>query len=253
VEAVSKAINRKFLLIILTEGTKMDKAIIALLISVSLFLLICSRSGYALDSDDDGIPDLQDNCPFAYNPGQEDSDAYPVTPTCMDGICEGDENGCNCPQDCGPTYCLDYVPVCGNGQCELIASPGESHENCPQDCPQPTATDGYGDACDNCPFIINPGQSDRDRDRVGNYCDNCPDTYNPSQTDSDSDGAGNPCDADCPNLDRFNPVDLFDFSILGADWYVADVNLPGDLNLDDVVDMNDLALFSAYWLSDCYE
>ena len=32
------------------------------------------------DSDCDGIPDAQDNCPFIYNPGQEDTDAGKANP-----------------------------------------------------------------------------------------------------------------------------------------------------------------------------
>jgi hypothetical protein len=60
-------------------------------------------------------------------------------PVCGDGVCEGDETACNCLNDCslGGTCaaCLDYVPVCGNGLCEPCASPGESHQVCPQDCP----------------------------------------------------------------------------------------------------------------------
>ena len=55
----------------------------------------------------------------------------------------------------------------------------------------------------------------------------------------------------CPNLDFLNGVDFKDFSILARDWEVADANLPGDLNFDDVVDVNDLAKFCLYWLSDC--
>jgi hypothetical protein len=114
-------------------------------------------------------------------------------------------------------------------------------------------SDGYGDVCDNCPNDFNPDQLDYDTDGVGDDCDNCPDTYNRSQTDSDDDYIGNACDDDCPNLDGLNPVDLVDFSIFAADWQVADVNLPGDLNFDDAADANDLAVLCLYWLSDCNE
>ncbi len=90
-------------------------------------------------------------------------------------------------------------------------------------------------------------------DGVGNVCDNCPDFYNPSQMDSDDDGLGNACDEDCPNLDGLNPVDFIDFSILGHDWQLTQPTLPGDLNADGVIDVNDLGIFATYWLSNCYE
>jgi hypothetical protein len=55
---------------------------------------------------------------------------------CGDGICEGDEGNCNCRGDCPPLVaCLTVVPTCGDGVCEYGASPGESHESCPEDCP----------------------------------------------------------------------------------------------------------------------
>ena len=94
---------------------------------------------------------------------------------------------------------------------------------------------------------------DSDDDGVVDPNDNCPDIYNPSQTDSDRDEIGNACDEDCPNLDELNPVDLIDFSILASDWLVSGPELAGDLDFNDVVDPNDLTIFSLYWLSDCYE
>ncbi len=60
-----------------------------------------------------------------------------------------------------------------------------------------TPSDGVGDACDNCPGVFNPGQSDRDGDGRGDACDNCPDAVNPGQADGDLDGVGNACD-NCP-------------------------------------------------------
>jgi DMSO/TMAO reductase YedYZ molybdopterin-dependent catalytic subunit len=94
---------------------------------------------------------------------------------------------------------------------------------------------------------------DDDSDGVANSIDNCPNDYNPSQVDSDDDGMGNACDADCPNLDGLNPVNFVDFSILADNWLLTDVNLTGDLNMDETVDVNDLDIFSNYWLSHCYE
>jgi len=72
-----------------------------------------------------------------------------------------------------------------------------------------TDGDGFGDpgfnsntcAVDNCPFLSNPSQVDRDGDGVGDECDNCPATFNPGQGDLDDDGVGDACD-ECTDTDR---------------------------------------------------
>jgi hypothetical protein len=57
-------------------------------------------------------------------------------PVCGDGVCSGDENGCNCPIDCGVGQaCTEIVPVCGDGVCESGSADGERHESCANDCP----------------------------------------------------------------------------------------------------------------------
>ncbi len=67
---------------------------------------------------------------------------------------------------------------------------------------------GIGDACDICPFVLNPDQVDSDGDDVGDACDNCPDDPKKTEpgicgcgvSDIDSDGDGTPnCNDDCPD------------------------------------------------------
>lgn len=131
----------------------------------------------ACDTDGDGVPDFEDNCPDDPNPGQEDGDLDDVGDVCD-----------NCP-DVPNTDQAD-----GNGD-----GVGDA---CDQD------DDGVPDADDNCPDDPNPGQDDLDGDGTGDACDsdddddgvpdvedNCPADPNPDQSDVDGDGIGDACDA----------------------------------------------------------
>ena len=97
------------------------------------------------------------------------------------------------------------------------------------------------------------GCVDTDGDGFNDDLDNCPAVFNPSQRDSDDDGSGDTCDPNCPDLDGLNPIDLFDYSLLMQNWNMTGPNLPGDLNTDNIVDINDLAILTNYWLGNCYE
>jgi hypothetical protein len=59
--------------------------------------------------------------------------------------------------------------------------------------------DGVPDVEDNCPLILNTGQSDADQDFVGDDCDNCVAVFNPDQVNCDDDEFGDACDpeVDC--------------------------------------------------------
>lgn len=92
---------------------------------------------------------------------------------------------------------------------------------------------------------------DDDSDGVADSQDNCASIYNPSQGDADADGIGNACDEDCPNFDGLSRVGFLDFSILAGNWKLTGLELTGDLSMDAVVDIEDLAMFMEYWLSEC--
>ncbi|TNF31326.1 MAG: hypothetical protein EP329_12505, partial [Deltaproteobacteria bacterium] len=139
-----------------------------------------------LDTDQDGIPDDIDVCPFIPD-DQTDSDG------------DGYGDACSTP--------TSISPCCG------------------PECGLDSDGDGVGDVLDLCPYTYNPNpeqdNADSDRDGVGNVCDddddrdgdsipdlqdNCPEVYNPGQANSDEacDDLGDACDT-VLDLDCISP------------------------------------------------
>jgi len=202
----------------------------------------CPQDCNCLDIDYDGVNDCADNCPDDYNPYQADNDTDGIGDECdptPDKYCPSTFAECTTDNDC-------HTTGCGGEICASISE--EIFSPCLwETCTSETIKCGCFEG--KCQW----GVIDADDDRIPDAEDNCPYDYNPNQIDSDGDGTGNACDEDCPNLDGINPVGLVDFSILAYNWQVNQSNLLGDLNFDDVVDVNDLAVFALYWLSECYE
>jgi len=144
------------------------------------------------DSDNDGLPDSEDNCPYNHNQNQKDTD--------FDGVGDGCDN---CPKvknhDQNDSDSDGYGDACDN--CPLLPRGNQFDSD----------NDGVGEACDNCPNVPNPDQKDSDypkfcgigaqmkgrcRSDGGDACDPCPTVWGMDQGDSDGDGQADSCDCD---------------------------------------------------------
>ncbi|MFH2008769.1 MAG: thrombospondin type 3 repeat-containing protein, partial [bacterium] len=158
------------------------------------------------DTDGDGIPDGDDNCPADPNFNQADGDGDTVG-----DVCDNCPTVANAGQEDGDGDGIGNV--CDN----CAADPNPSQEDNDVDglgdvCDPDDDNDGVADPGDNCPFVANPGQEDTDGDGVGDACDgdddndgiddgpdNCDLVANPGQEDTDGDGIGDACDPDDDN------------------------------------------------------
>lgn len=95
-----------------------------------------------IDSDDDGVSDLEDNCPAVGNPDQANSDGE-------------DDGGDACDNDDDNDNWFDV-----DDNCPLVANPNQEDFD----------GDLVGDGCDNCLLTPNPNQEDSNDDGVGDLC-----------------------------------------------------------------------------------
>jgi len=160
---------------------------------------------YGSDDDNDGYRDEFDNCPFIYNPGQEDSDGDGMGNLCE--ACPGDGNNdedidgwCANEDNCPTTSNPGQEDTDGDGI-------GDACDNCAADSNADQADgdgDDVGDVCDNCVSDANADQADADGDLLGDVCDNCVDDANADQADCNGDGVGDACDNINPDADDDN-------------------------------------------------
>lgn len=111
-------------------------------------------------------------------------------------------------------------------------------------------TNDYGQAYWDDFIITQP--VDSDGDGIMDPNDNCPYVANPDQADRNSDGWGDRCECIAANSGSDSGhVDLGDFALLALSWKQSGPTVPGDINGDGVVDFNDLEILAYHWLSDC--
>ncbi len=161
---------------------------------------IMARIGKGKDTDKDGIPDTEDDCPTV--PGTKEHKGCPDTDG--DGIVDKDDA---CPTVAGTVQFLGCPDTDGDGITDADdACPAQAGPAASKGCPDKDG-DGIVDKDDQCPTVAGvasaQGCPDRDGDGVKDADDKCPDdkgtAANGGCPDSDGDGILDREDK-CPNV-----------------------------------------------------
>lgn len=182
------------------------------------------------DGDNDGVTDAGDNCPAAPNVDQVDSDGDLAGNACDS---DDDNDGITDSKDLWPLDPLESADSDNDGTGNN-ADPDDDNDTIP-------------DITDNCPFTASADQTDTDGDGLGNPCDSDDDNdstpdnkdafpLNPAeQSDNDKDGIGNNADTDDDNDGIPDATDIFPLDATET----LDNDMDGKGNNADTDDDND--------------
>ncbi len=176
----------------------------------------------AVDSDEDCIGNVCDNCVDVVNIDQANDDTDNLGNACDNCTTVDNPGQENDDND-------DFGNACDN--CTTVDNPGQENDD----------NDSFGNACDNCTTVDNPGQEDEDGDGVGDACDNCSAVGNGDQANDDGDAFGNACD-NCATVANSDQLDTDGDGVGDACDIcptIADVDQQSDRDGDGVGDACD--------------
>jgi hypothetical protein len=117
-----------------------------------------------IDWDCDGVNNWDDNCKTIFNPLQTDRNRNKIGDACEIG--KPELTGCTMPASSVPKRFRELVNVDAESEPEFTADDAKMlAKRMDNDC------DGVSNWDDNCRFVYNPKQTDRNKNKIGDACE----------------------------------------------------------------------------------